>query len=164
MTKHSPDLKHVAQRRERPVRTRPMPLSIRLLRAREAVMRRLRPLLQRHGVTEQQWRILRILHETGDLEVKALARYACIQVASASRIVSGLETERLVTRRTPQSDQRRSVISIAAPGVALIGKISPAVDVLYRDIAATVGARKLQAISAALDEFTRQLWPEGMPD
>src|SRR6266849_5130597 len=39
--------------------SRSLPMS--LLRAREAVMRHFRPSLRDHGLTEQQWRILRAL-------------------------------------------------------------------------------------------------------
>ena len=39
--------------------SRSLPMS--LLRAREAVMRQFRPSLREHGLTEQQWRILRAL-------------------------------------------------------------------------------------------------------
>jgi hypothetical protein len=35
-------------------------LPIALLRAREAVMVRFRPILRYHGVTEQQWRVMRV--------------------------------------------------------------------------------------------------------
>ena len=40
-------------------------LPIMLLRAREAVMKRFRPMLKAHGLSEQQWRVLRVLNETG---------------------------------------------------------------------------------------------------
>jgi DNA-binding MarR family transcriptional regulator len=45
--------------------SRSLPMS--LLRAREAVMRQFRPSLREHGLTEQQWRILRALAAKTDL-------------------------------------------------------------------------------------------------
>ena len=53
---------HLAQR-TLPMRTFSQSLPMALLRAREAVMRRFRPGLRCHGVTEQQWRVLRALAE-----------------------------------------------------------------------------------------------------
>ncbi len=38
-------------------------LPIALLRARESLMARFRPMLAAHGFTEQQWRVLRIVGE-----------------------------------------------------------------------------------------------------
>ena len=39
-----------------------------LLRAREKMMERFRPLITSHGLTEQQWRVIRALNESGPLE------------------------------------------------------------------------------------------------
>ena len=44
-----------------------------LLRAREAVMREFRAALRRHGLTEQQWRVLRALTARDEMEILALA-------------------------------------------------------------------------------------------
>ena len=52
--------------------SRSLPMS--LLRAREAVMRQFRPSLRKHGLTEQQWRILRALTAVEAIEVTELAR------------------------------------------------------------------------------------------
>ena len=63
-------------------------LPIALLRARETVMHRFRPLLASHDLTEQQWRVIRVLGETitaagvamiGEVTPGAHAIYASIQ-------------------------------------------------------------------------------------
>ena len=51
--------------------SRSLPMS--LLRAREAVMRQFRPALRQHGLTEQQWRILRALAAVETIEATELA-------------------------------------------------------------------------------------------
>ena len=43
-------------------------LPLLLLQAREGVLAHFRPILNAHGVTEQQWRIIRALLEGGPLE------------------------------------------------------------------------------------------------
>ena len=48
-------------------------LPIALLRARDAVMSRFRPMLQERGFTEQQWRVLRVLDEGGPLDPTEIA-------------------------------------------------------------------------------------------
>src|ERR1700733_13067605 len=69
--------------------SRSLPMS--LLRAREAVMRQFRPSLRDHGLTEQQWRILRALASVDRIEVTELARVAFLLGPSLSRILRDLE-------------------------------------------------------------------------
>ncbi|MGO7998126.1 hypothetical protein ACC734_37775, partial [Rhizobium ruizarguesonis] len=53
-------------------------LPIALLRAREAVMGHFRPMLALHDVTEQQWRVIRILAEAGTLDASEMSERAFI--------------------------------------------------------------------------------------
>lgn len=53
-------------------------LTIALLRAREAAMSYFRPIVKRHNLTEQQWRIVRILAESPSMDFHDLAYRACI--------------------------------------------------------------------------------------
>src|SRR3954467_12736522 len=87
--------------------SRSLPMS--LLRAREAVMRQFRPSLRDHGLTEQQWRILRALASVETIEVTELARVAFLLGPSLSRILRDLETRQLIERRTAEADLRRGV-------------------------------------------------------
>ena len=95
--------------------SRSLPMS--LLRAREAVMRQFRPSLRQHGLTEQQWRILRALAAIDTIEVTELARAAFLLGPSLSRILRDLEARHLIERRTDQADLRRAVVSISEKGV-----------------------------------------------
>src|SRR6202008_3326302 len=94
--------------------SRSLPMS--LLRAREAVMRQFRPSLRNHGLTEQQWRILRALTAVETIEVTELARMASLLGPSLSRILRDLEARQLVERNVVKADQRRVVVSISARG------------------------------------------------
>src|SRR6202789_1482182 len=95
--------------------SRSLPMS--LLRAREAVMRQFRPSLRRHGLTEQQWRILRALTAVEAIEVTELARVAFLLGPSLSRILRDLEARHLIERRTAKADLRRAMVSISARGL-----------------------------------------------
>src|SRR6185437_2443110 len=81
-------------------------LPMALLRTREAVMRLFRPGLRKHGVTEQQWRILRALAPQGPLEVTALAEATFLLAPSLSRILPDLEKRQLISRRQVDTDLR----------------------------------------------------------
>jgi len=71
-----------------------------LLKAREALMVRFRPILAVHDVTEQQGRVVRMLGETGPLEVTELAKRASVLDPSLTRIIRTLEDRGLI--RSPR--------------------------------------------------------------
>src|SRR5262245_61859399 len=66
-------------------------LTIGLLRAREAVMSHFRPILAAHDVTEQQWRVIRVLFEAGTLDASEVADKASILAPSLTRMIRSLE-------------------------------------------------------------------------
>ena len=91
-------------------------LPIALLRAREAVMEHFRPMLQKHGITEQQWRVLRVIREAGETDASELARNACILAPSLSRILKTLEAADLITLRKDPADGRRALMTASLAG------------------------------------------------
>jgi homoprotocatechuate degradation regulator HpaR len=88
--------------------SRSLPMS--LLRAREAVMRQFRPSLRQHGLTEQQWRILRALTSVESIEVTELAHVAFLLGPSLSRILRDLEARELIERKVAKADLRRAMV------------------------------------------------------
>src|SRR5260370_41395940 len=121
--------------------SRSLPMS--LLGAREAVMRQFRPSLRDHGLTEQQWRILRALASVDTIEVTELARVAFLLGPSLSRILRDLEARHLIERRIAKADQRRAVVSISAKGLKLIEAGAPSSEAIYAAITKRHRARKL---------------------
>jgi homoprotocatechuate degradation regulator HpaR len=87
-----------------------------LLAAREAVMAPIRPHLRSAGITEQQWRVLRVLNDDGVLEAGAVARNALLYAPSVTRIVKDLQHRGLVARHADPKDARKSQISITVEG------------------------------------------------
>ena len=53
-------------------------INIGLIQAREALMTQFRPILNQANITDQQWRIIRLLAENGTLDFQDLANQACI--------------------------------------------------------------------------------------
>jgi homoprotocatechuate degradation regulator HpaR len=135
--------------------SRSLPMA--LLRAREAVMRQFRPSLRRHGLTEQQWRILRALATVDASEVTELARTAFLLGPSLSRILRDLEARGLIERRTAEDDLRRGVVSISDKGVRLMEQVAPSSEVIYAAITKRYGARKLAELHALLGNLEASL-------
>lgn len=121
--------------------SRSLPMS--LLRAREAVMRHFRASLRAHGITEQQWRILRALASIDRAEVTELARVAYLLGPSLSRILRDLEARDLIERRMLPSDMRRGIVSIAPRGLRLIEAVAPSSEAIYAEMTRRYGARRL---------------------
>lgn len=128
-------------------------LPIALLRAREAVMARFRPVLAAHDVTEQQWRVIRVLAEESPLDASDVAVRACVLAPSLTRIVKTLEDRGLITRERDTVDARRVLLAIDPAGMALIGEVAPESGAIYAEIEARYGAENLTRLLDMLDEL-----------
>jgi homoprotocatechuate degradation regulator HpaR len=128
-----------------------------LLRAREAVMCLFRPGLRSHGVTEQQWRIMRALAHSGSMEVTELADATFLLGPSLSRILPDMEKRQLVSRKQVESDLRRSVVSLEPKGLRLIAAHAPDSERIYSEIARRFGDERMTQLFILLQELQESL-------
>lgn len=132
-------------------------LPMQLMTAREEVMLRFRPHLHAHGLTDQQWRIIRALMEVESREILDLSEICGIHPASLSRILPKLDAAGIITRRPNKQDQRRVIVSIAPKGRALFDEIAPESERLYREIAADIGDELMHDLYTVLDRMITSL-------
>lgn len=129
-------------------------LPMALLRAREEAMRRFRPLLAAHDLTEQQWRVLRALTAAdGRLDLTGLAERTALQVPSASRIVANLEGRGLLERGSAEGDQRRASLGLSSSGRNLVRLIAPHSEAAYNRIEEEFGAERLARLLEELADL-----------
>lgn len=128
-------------------------LPMELLKAREAAMARFRPMLRSHGVTEQQWRVVRALAEFQPADASELAKRSFLLPPSLTRILQFLERNKLIKRSSDRNDQRRSVFVLTGKGKKLYDEVGPDSEALYTDIEKQFGSKKLQNLYALLAEF-----------
>jgi homoprotocatechuate degradation regulator HpaR len=121
-------------------------LPIALLRARETVMARFRPILAAHDVTEQQWRVIRVLGEENPLDATEVADRACVLAPSLTRIIKALEKRRLITRERDAGDGRRISLALAPAGLALIRAVTPETSTIYRELEARYGHERVELL------------------
>jgi homoprotocatechuate degradation regulator HpaR len=126
-------------------------LPIALLRARENLMRRFRPLIATHDLTEQQWRVLRVLDGAGALSVGEIADGAVLLGPSLSRILTTLEQRGWIERRSHAGDARRSEIELTPVGRGVVADVAPRSEATYREIESELGEDELTALIAALE-------------
>ena len=128
-------------------------LTLTLLQAREAAMSFFRPSLNEHGLTEQQWRIIRILEQHGELEIYQLAELACILKPSMTGVLVRMEAAGMVHRRKAEQDQRRVLITLADKGKASFESMSQCMEANYQRLQEQLGEEKLQTLLGLLDEL-----------
>jgi homoprotocatechuate degradation regulator HpaR len=134
-----------------------------LLSAREAVMAPIRPHLRRAGVTEQQWRVLRVLSDSGMLDAGAIANSALLYPPSVTRIVKDLLQRGLVAKQVNPDDARRVSISITAEGETLVKETAIHTKRLLDQYEAAFGSQRLEAFKKEAQELAdalRQFAPE----
>ena len=122
-----------------------------LLQAREAVMAHTRPALREHALSDQQWRVLRVLGEHGTVETGRVAREAFILGPSLTGVLSRMERDGLISRERDPADQRRTVVKATGKGKLLVRKLSLTIEAHYQQMEAVLGKQKLAQLYTLLD-------------
>lgn len=120
-------------------------------------MRRFRPSLQAHELTEQQWRVLRALGSRELVDATQLAALTFLLAPSLTRILRDLEARKLIRRRPNPKDRRAALISLSPRGLGLIQTVGAESERIYHEIETTVGAEKLEQLMQLLSEVETRL-------
>jgi homoprotocatechuate degradation regulator HpaR len=132
-------------------------LPLLLLKARERVIARFRPILNAHGITEQQWRIVRALIDTGPLEPREIGELCHISSPSLAGVLSRMEDLGHVKRKRLDHDQRRVRVSLTPRSRALSARMAPQIEATYRDIETAIGVEFSTSFYRALDQLIEVL-------
>lgn len=135
-----------------PSTTKSLPIA--LLRARERVMGPIRGMLADAGVTEQQWRVLRVLDEEGPMDPTSIAERAVLLLPSLTRILHKLESKGLITRKRDTTDRRRQIIAATEAGRGIIVANMDTSRAILSNLRETLGEDKHDALIALLVELT----------
>lgn len=122
-----------------------------LLQAREAVMAHTRPALREHALSDQQWRVLRVLGEHGTVETGRVAREAFILGPSLTGVLARMERDGLISRERDPGDQRRTVVKATGKGKVLVRRLSVTIEAHYQQIETVLGKQKLAQLYTLLD-------------
>jgi DNA-binding MarR family transcriptional regulator len=96
-----------------------------LLRTADLVRRQGAALVEPHGITLQQFNVLRILRGAGDdgLPTLEVAVRMIEQTPGVTRLLDRLEAKELVRRQRCPNDRRQHLCWISAKGLALLEKL-----------------------------------------
>ncbi|SOE94306.1 homoprotocatechuate degradation operon regulator, HpaR [Burkholderia sp. D7] len=124
-----------------------------LLRAREKMMERFRPLLTANGLTEQQWRVIRALNENGPMEPRQISDICTISSPSMAGVLARMEAMELITKERFADDQRRILVSLTKKSIGLVRVISKDLEARYRELERTVGPEVVERVYSAIDDL-----------
>ena len=138
-------------------------LPMMLYRTLDAVMPRFRSVFGQFGLTEQQWRVLRVLWEIDGIGFSELAEITRIPAPSLVGVVDRLAKNGLVERRRSEADRRMVYVHATIEGQRLEEQVRPAVVRAYSDLQASVDAADwdrlisgMEAIIAACEQNDEQ--------
>jgi len=139
-------------------------LPLLLLQARESVIAHFRPILKAHGLTEQQWRVLRALVDAGPLEPRQIVRLCRISSPSLAGVLARMDDLGLVTRERWPQDARRVRVSLTDRSRALAAEMAPAIEATYAAIEARIGGPFIEGFYRTLDELITLLGSDSVPE
>jgi len=124
-----------------------------LLRAREKMMERFRPVIAAHGLTDQQWRVIRALHEHGPLEPRQITDICTISSPSMAGVLGRMEAMDLVVKERFADDQRRVRVSLTSASTKLVALISRELEEQYCQLELKVGPDVVERVYQAVDDL-----------
>ena len=116
-------------------------------------MARFRPLVAEAGVTDQQWRVLRVIDEFGPLDPTQIAEHACILMPSLSRMLRSLEESGFVKRQQCPDDRRRMIMSITTKAERMLLRLAPRSNAIYQELEGAFGKKKTRQLLDLLEEL-----------
>lgn len=105
------------------------------------------------GITEQQWRVLRVLREGGPMEPTRIAEEACLLLPSLTRILQKLEEKQLIARNPDREDRRKQVVKILPGGDAVIEENLATSVRLLAEVRDHLGSEKYETLLDLLNEL-----------
>jgi homoprotocatechuate degradation regulator HpaR len=127
-----------------------------LYRALDTVMPSFRKIFRDFNLTEQQWRVLRVLWEGDLITIQQLAEVTLIPAPSLVGIVDRLEREGLVARQRSTTDRRKVNVVVTVAGAELEERIMPRVASAYVELKQSVDAETWSQVLVGLQRIAVQ--------
>lgn len=124
----TPLQKELQQRR--PFRSRGQETVIAVLRTADVLRRRLSRASEPHGITFQQYNVLRILRGAGEsgLPTLAIGERMVEQTPGVTRLLDRLAAKGLATRSPGESDHRQVICRLTSEGRHLLERLDPEME------------------------------------
>lgn len=130
-------------------------LAILLLRARETVMLPIREMLAKTGLSEQKWRVLRVVAESGPMDQTLISDRACLLLPSLTRILRSMEADGLLERAVSADDKRKSMVTITDTGWALLNAHMDEANAIFQRMREKFGDAEMRALLDMLERLQK---------
>jgi DNA-binding MarR family transcriptional regulator len=124
-----------------------------LVVAAEQIEQRTMAVLERYGLTTDQYNVLRILrgvHPGGHPRCE-VARRMIHRAPDVTRMLDRLERQGLIGRGRDPEDRRMSVATITKEGLALLTRIDPELEAMQAEATAPLGEAQLRQLARLCD-------------
>lgn len=140
-------------RQTRPFRSKGHEATLAILRTADLIRRRLTGVIEPHGVTMQQYNVLRILRGAGEepLPTLEIADRMIEQTPGITRLLDRLEAKGLVVRERCPHDRRLVHCRITPDGLELLGRMDDAVHAADDDVVAMLTVEEMDQLTGMLD-------------
>ena len=122
-------------------------------RSLDQVMPQFRSIFKQFNITEQQWRVLRVLWEEDQQPLLVLAEKTLIPSPSLVGVIDRLEKLGLVNRIRSVDDRRVVHINATKEGKALQHKVTPLVDAAYLEVQARLNKQEWDTLTNTLQKL-----------
>jgi len=135
-----------------------------LHRALDAAMPPYRELFKRFDLTEQQWRVLRVLWSSERVTSAELAERTLLLQPSLVGIIDRLEKKELVSRIRSVTDRRVVYVVASSKGRALQEKVLPEVELIHARLRRAVSETQWAAMQDTLDQISTTMKTDRLGD
>lgn len=137
----------------RPFLTPSQEATISLIRTADMVRRAVTNVVEPHGITLQQYNVLRILRGAGDrgLPTLEIAERMIEQTPGITRLIDRLETKKLVSRERCETDRRQVFCRISGDGLAMLAQLDVPLHAGEKDALAALDESELAQLIALLE-------------
>ena len=124
-----------------------------LLVAADQIEQAILPVWERHGVTADQYNVLRILRgvHPGGHPRNEIARRMIHRAPDVTRMLDRLVRQGLVARVRNPEDRRESIATITSAGLAALERIDPDVHATQKALTASLSERDLKQLARLCD-------------
>ena len=137
----------------RPFATPREEAAVALLRTADLLRRVIGVVVEPHGITAQQYNVLRILRGAGErgLPTLDIAERMIEETPGITRLMDRLEAKKLVSRERCTQDRRRVYCKITKSGLALVNALDAPIRDAQHQALAKLRANESESLIDALD-------------
>lgn len=152
-----------AIRQDRPFRSLSQEATLSVLVAAERLRRRVSELVEGHGITIQQYNVLRILRgaHPDPLPTLEIGERMIESTPGVTRLMDRLEEKGWVSRVRCQHDRRQVHCSVTRQGLDLLAALDPQMDALDERTATVLNEAELATLIGLLDRLIDGYLDEG---